>query len=72
MSREYLKREYLKNMNGKKQWEKRLKLEDLEAKFDVVDKYMRRGHEMATGAQGRVDSDRRGSSVFAEKALDSE
>lgn len=60
-------------MNGKKQWEKRLKLEDLEAKFDIVNKYMRRGHETATGALGRVDSDRRrGSSVFAEKALDSE
>lgn len=48
-----------------------MKLEDLEAKFDVS-KYMRRGHEKATEAQGRVDSDRRGSSVFAEKALDSE
>lgn len=49
-----------------------MKLEDVEAKFDVS-KYMRRGHEKATEAQGRVDSDRRrGSSVFAEKALDLE
>lgn len=39
---------------GRCSWGERLKPEDLEEILDIIDKYMRRGHRPASGAEWRV------------------